>query len=101
MDDGVSINVATSAITAVGGGGLGALLVRWFGWFGGGQRTKELEARIKELEKDDARQRTKDLEARVNELEKNDARQTALLESIDKRLETLTRIFMEAHGGVK
>lgn len=75
MDDGVSINVATSAITAIGGGGLGALLMRWFG---GGARTKELEARVVELEK-------------------NDARQTALLESIDRRLETLTKIFMEAH----
>lgn len=81
MDDGVSINVATSAITAIGGGGLGALLMRWFG--GGAARTKELEARVVELEK-------------------NDARQTALLESIDRRLETLTKIFMEArppYGG--
>lgn len=76
MDDGVSINVATNAITAIGGGGLGALLMRWF--CGSGQRAKELEARVVELEK-------------------NDARQTALLESIDRRLETLTKIFMDAH----
>ena len=53
MDDGVSINVATNAITAIGGGGLGALLMRWF--CGSGQRAKELEARVVELEKNDAR----------------------------------------------
>lgn len=79
MDDGVSINVATSAITAIGGGGLGALLMRWFG--GGGARTKELEARVVELEK-------------------NDARQTTLLQSIDERLKTLNTFFMEYLGKV-
>ena len=86
MDDGISINVATSVIKVLFGGGVGAALMHWFG---GRRRAGKVCEDCPEHQR---------LAERVNELEKNDAKQTALLESIDRRLETLTKIFMEHNG---
>lgn len=74
MDDGISINVASTAITALGSGGVGALLMHIFG----GGRKKSA---------------TDDHEKRIRTLELNDARQTTLLESIDERLKQMNDIF--------
>lgn len=87
MDDGISINIATTALTALGSGGLGALLMHIFGKRPAGKICTDCPEHQR-------------LEERVLELEKNDAKQTALLQSIDERLKTLNTFFMEYLGKV-
>lgn len=89
MDDGISINIATTALTALGSGGLGALLMHIFG---GRKASNKICTDCPEHQR---------LEERVLELEKNDAKQTALLQSIDERLKTLNTFFMEYIGKMK
>lgn len=78
LEDGISINIATSVITALSGGGIGAVLMHFFG----GRRQKP----ARDCANCPAHH---ELERRVVELEKDGARQAGILESIDKRLAQL------------
>lgn len=81
--DGISINISTAVISALfGAGGLAGVL----GVLGKFKRKPSYELVCSEH---------KSIADRITQLEKNDACKTELLKSIDKRLETLTKLILK------